>query len=100
MRHPARNLAHRGQLLARDELALGAQLVGAVVQRDEQILRSQAAQVRHRAVADATLAATLRDEYAAVPGLPLLAAGQHQPHREPARRQAELLEMSPDPRFL
>ena len=100
VRHAARDLTHRGQLLACDELPLRAQLVCAIVERDEQVLRSQAAQVRHRAVADPTVARALRDEHAPMPGLPLLAAGQHQPHREAARRQPELLEMPADPRFL
>ena len=41
--HTTRDLADCGQLLARNELALRAQLVGPVIQRDQQVLRSEAA---------------------------------------------------------
>jgi len=41
---PARDLADGGELFAGDELALRAQLVGAIVQGDEQVLRPQAPQ--------------------------------------------------------
>src|SRR5437762_3860326 len=34
-----------------------------------------------------------------MPRLALLAAGQHQPHGEAARRQPEFFEMPPDPRL-
>ena len=95
MGHTTRDLPDRGQLLARDQLALRPKLVGAVVERDEQVVRAKTAQIGDGAVADAALALprVLRDEHAPVPGLSLPTAGEHQPHREAARRQTELLEV-------
>ena len=100
--HTTRDLADRGQLLARDQLALRPELVGAVVERDEQVVRAKTAQIGDGAIADAALPPpqVLRDEHAPVPWFPLLTAGEHQPHRESARRQAELLEVPAHGGFL
>jgi len=50
--HTAGDLAHRGELLARDQLALRPQLVGPVVQRHQQAVRPDSREAGDRAVAD------------------------------------------------
>ena len=63
----ARDLADRGELLARDQLALGAELVGAVIERDEDVVGAEAGEHRDRAITDAAVARGRDHDHASMP---------------------------------
>src|SRR6058998_1908345 len=77
VRHAARDLAHGGELLARDQLALGTQLVGPVVQGHEQVVAPHPRQPGDGTIADAPVPGRLGDEHASVPGRARLRPGEH-----------------------
>ena len=96
VRHAARDLADGRELLARDQLALGAQLIGPVVQGHQQAVRSDARQAGDRAVADTPVAGRLRHEHPTVPRVAVAGPGEDQVQRHFAGRQAECLEVGPE----
>src|SRR5438034_6458055 len=82
--------------LAGDQLALGAQLVGPVVQCHQQAVRPDPRHAGDSAIADAAVPRGLRHEDPAVPRRAVSRPRQHEVQRDLAGGEAERLEVYPE----
>ena len=73
----ARDFPHGGQLLPRDQLALGPQLVGAVVEGHQHVVGAEAGEHGRGAVTDAAVAGGLGHHDPTVPGRRVGGAEEH-----------------------